>query len=131
MTDAPDRVPARPRILVVEDHLLLRAALSRFLRVKGCDVEAAADGAEGLVKLACYHFDAVVSDIQMPKLDGPAFYQRAVALRPYLRRRFLFCSALPCPPSLATDHAARFYAKPFELSDLWATLSELLGEQQP
>lgn len=131
MTDTPDRLPARPRVLVVEDHPFLRAALTRFLRVKGCDVEAAADGAEGLVKLACYHFDAVVSDVQMPKLDGPAFYERAVALHPYLRQRFVFCSALPPPPSLATDPAVRFHAKPFEVSHLWATLSELLREQQP
>ena len=131
MTDVPYRVPARPRVLVVEDHALLRAALSRFLQRKGCDIEAAADGTEGLVKLTCYRFDAVVSDIQMPKLDGPAFYEHAVALHPYLQRRFVFCSAMPPPLSLMTNPAIRFYFKPLELSDLWATLNELFEEQQP
>ncbi|MBI4541722.1 MAG: response regulator [Gemmatimonadetes bacterium] len=131
MTDLPDSVPARPRVLVVEDYPLLGAALGRFLRWKGCDVEGAADGAEGLEKLARDHFDAVVSDVHMPKLDGTAFYDRAVALHPYLRRRFLFCSALPPPPSLVTDPAVRFFAKPFELSDLWATLSEIVRTPPP
>ena len=130
MTNVPDRVPAGPRVLVVEDHALLRAALSRFLRLKGCDVEAAADGAEGLERLAGAHFDVVVSDVQMPRLDGPAFYERAVALHPYLRRRFVFCSAMPPPLSVMTNPAVRFYAKPLDLGDLWATLNEMLGEQQ-
>lgn len=64
-------------------------------------------------------------------MTGPAFYERAVELHPYLRRRFVFCSAMPPPLSLMTNPVVRFYFKPLELSDLWATLNEMLRDQQP
>jgi CheY-like chemotaxis protein len=91
-------------------------------------VEIAADGAKALDLVARTPFDAIITDVQMPLLDGETLWRQAVTLHPHLRHRFLFCSALPLPVSLAAEPRIRFLAKPFELSDLWAALTDLLGE---
>lgn len=119
------------RILVVDDDAGIRNALCRYLRRQGCAVEVAANGAEGLDWVARASFDAIVTDIEMPSVDGATFWRRAVTLHPYLRHRFLFCSALPLPNSMASDRSIRFLPKPFELADVWATLTDLLGALPP
>lgn len=116
---------------MVDDEPSIRAALCRYLHRQGCVVEAAADGAEGLEWVARASFDAIVSDIQMPSVDGATFWRRTIALHPHLRRRFLFCSALPLPESLAAERSIRFLRKPFELAEVWATLADLLETPPP
>lgn len=124
-------LPMPRRILVVDDDAGIRNALCGYLRRQGCAVEAAANGAEGLDWVARESFDAIVSDIQMPSVDGTTFWRRAVTLHPHLRHRFVFCSAMPLPDSLASDSSIRFLAKPFELAEVWATLADLLDGPRP
>ncbi len=64
---APPRVR---RILLVEDSLTTRAQEKRILEGAGYEVTAAVDGADGWQKLALAVYDAVVSDIEMPNMDG-------------------------------------------------------------
>lgn len=116
---------------MVDDDPGVRSAVYRYLRRQGCAVEAAANGTEGLDWVARANFDAIVTDIQMPSVDGAEFWRQAVALRPILLDRFLFCSALPLPTSMARDHSIRFLSKPFDLADLWTTLTDLLVIPSP
>ena len=120
--------PALLRILVVDDEPAIRRGVGKYLRQRGCAVEIAADGAKALDLVARAPFDAIVTDIQMPLMDGETFWRRAVTLHPHLRGRFLFCSALPLPVSIAAEPRIRFLPKPFELSELWVALTDLLGE---
>jgi two-component system chemotaxis sensor kinase CheA len=50
--------------------------LRHILEGAGCEVEAACDGAEALSHLRHGRFDAVVSDIEMPHMDGLALTAR-------------------------------------------------------
>ena len=59
-----------PRILVVDDDADTRVLIERFLTRGGYEVTMAADGVEALLALGRGHFDAVLSDINMPNLDG-------------------------------------------------------------
>ncbi|MBP0444900.1 chemotaxis protein CheW [Roseomonas sp. SSH11] len=64
--DAP-----RPRLLVVEDSAFFRNMLVPALGAAGFDVVAAATGAQALkLRDSGEAFDAIVSDIEMPELDG-------------------------------------------------------------
>jgi CheY-like chemotaxis protein len=58
------------RILVVEDSLVNRLALTRALKVRGHIVEAVEDGVEAMVALGAQAFDLVLLDIEMPRMDG-------------------------------------------------------------
>lgn len=62
------------RILVVDDDGGVRRSLTEILESDGCNVDSAADGEEALAKLAGASYDAVVSDVVMPKMDGYDLY---------------------------------------------------------
>jgi two-component system chemotaxis sensor kinase CheA len=67
----------RPRrILLVEDSIATRTQEKRILESAGYEVVTAVDGLDGFNKLQTRAFDAVVSDIQMPNLDGLGLTQR-------------------------------------------------------
>jgi len=57
-------------ILVVEDDQDIAKTLERMLKKKGYNIQVAFDGLKGLRKLRNGHFDIVITDILMPKLDG-------------------------------------------------------------
>jgi two-component system chemotaxis sensor kinase CheA len=57
-------------VLVVEDSIAIRTQEKRILESAGYEVTTAVDGLDGFNKLQTYSFDALVSDIQMPNMDG-------------------------------------------------------------
>ena len=57
-------------ILIVEDHDRLRDQLGKFYEQEGFRVTTASSGEEGIEKLAQEKFSILVSDVQMPGLDG-------------------------------------------------------------
>ena len=80
------------RVLVVDDD---PAVLRAFRRVLSSDHEVltARDGAEALrVVLGGVRVDAIICDIGMPKLDGPAFFSELFELRPQMMPRVVFCT---------------------------------------
>lgn len=62
--------PTKLAILLVEDSITIRTQVKRILESAGYEVTAAVDGLDGYNKLKLRTFDAVVSDVQMPNLDG-------------------------------------------------------------
>jgi DNA-binding response OmpR family regulator len=59
-----------PLIVVMDDDASTRVLVSAVLRKEGYDVLAANDGAQGLALIREHKPDLVVSDVQMPHLDG-------------------------------------------------------------
>ncbi|HEO72284.1 MAG TPA: hybrid sensor histidine kinase/response regulator, partial [Candidatus Hydrogenedentes bacterium] len=68
------------RVLVVDDEAQVRAVISDALHENGYTVEQAENGIEALEKLQSGHFDLLLLDIRMPRMDGMAVL-RAVAQR--------------------------------------------------
>jgi two-component system chemotaxis sensor kinase CheA len=58
------------RVLVVEDSITSRMLLKGILESAGYDVKTAVDGIEAFTALRAEHFDLVVSDVEMPRMDG-------------------------------------------------------------
>jgi two-component system chemotaxis sensor kinase CheA len=71
---AAPRVPAKPAstcvVLLAEDSLTTRIWEKRLLESAGYEVVTAVDGQDALEKFPTRTFDAVVTDVQMPNLDG-------------------------------------------------------------
>jgi two-component system chemotaxis sensor kinase CheA len=58
------------KILIAEDTLTIRELEKSILEAQGYQVDVAVDGLDALNKLSATHYDLVVSDIQMPRMDG-------------------------------------------------------------
>ncbi|HEX4498178.1 MAG TPA: response regulator, partial [Thermoanaerobaculia bacterium] len=74
----PQVVVRRVRVLLVDDSLVTREMERRLLEDAGFEVVAAGDAEEALSLLGEERFDCVVTDIEMPRMDG---FELAVHLR--------------------------------------------------
>jgi len=76
MAGSGGELAARPvtrgpgRILLVEDSFTTRELERSIFEASGYEVDVAVDGAEALAKLESSRFDLVVTDVQMPRIDG-------------------------------------------------------------
>lgn len=64
------------RVLVVDDEPAVRDTLSRALRRAGHDAVAVATARDGVIAIDAGRFDAVVTDICMPEVDGIELIRR-------------------------------------------------------
>jgi two-component system, chemotaxis family, sensor kinase CheA len=62
--------PVRKTVLLVDDSIISRTQQRRILEAAGFEVVTAVDGLDGLDALARGDFDCVVTDVEMPRLDG-------------------------------------------------------------
>lgn len=77
---------AHLNVLVVDDHSAHRALLGYFLQKLGVGHEAVGDGCQGLLAVIKRPFDLIISDCQMPHMDG---YRMARAIRQHECRKGL------------------------------------------
>ena len=75
---APQAQAARLSVLVAEDSITSRTLLKNILEASGFRVRTAIDGLDALTQLKTDEFDVVVSDVEMPRMDG---FQLTAAIR--------------------------------------------------
>jgi CheY-like chemotaxis protein len=113
------------RILIVEDHTPTRMAMSRLIRQAGADVTTARDGEEGLGYLLTQHFDVLLTDLQMPKMDGFELLQHCEGLPESHRPKRVIAISGEYEASVLHGQAnqVQFLAKPFTVDYLLDMLS--------
>ncbi len=62
--------PPRKRVLLVDDSISVRRFVGQMLEKAGFEVATAADGADAIARLADAAFDVVVTDLEMPRVNG-------------------------------------------------------------
>jgi two-component system KDP operon response regulator KdpE len=129
-TTTPDgRADAGAVVLLAEDDALVLAVLGEVLEAEGYEVVPAPDGAAALARARRRHIDVLLTDLDMPRLDGPGLIRRLWFNRPGLPV-VVMSGRLPADGgrSLAEGSAAPFavLAKPFPPADLVATLRRVL-----
>jgi CheY-like chemotaxis protein len=67
---APPPAPAPVRMLIADDSAVARAKLRKLFEGAGYEVVLAADGEEALELIAKQPFSVLITDLEMPKLDG-------------------------------------------------------------
>ena len=65
-------VESSPAILLAEDDPVTRMLMTRFLKKAGYEVDAVANGAEALDKMTARYYPILVTDWEMPEMDGVA-----------------------------------------------------------
>lgn len=77
------------KILIVDDEQVIIDVMHAILSNEGM-IETATNGKKALEKVQEKYYAAIISDVNMPVMDGVDFYKRAVELFPSISKRFLF-----------------------------------------
>lgn len=122
------------RILIVEDEPKTAAYLQKGLTESGFVVDIAANGEDGLFLATNHHYDLIILDVMLPKLDGWSIL--AELRRSYQDVRVLFLTARDEVQDKVKGlelGADDYLVKPFAFSELLARIRSLLrrGNTQP
>ena len=123
----------RACILVVDDEPLVAALMADTLGLEGYEVETAKNGREALEKIAARSYDLILSDLQMPELDGVGLYHELERQQPSLLPRLAFVSGsteVPEYASFCEKTTVSLLCKPFAVEDLHRLVQRILQDQR-
>lgn len=83
------------RILIVDDSITTRTMIKNILLNIGYMTDVVEDAEEALVKLKLTHYDLVITDLTMPKIDGYQFVERLKNDEMYMDIPVIVMSSLP------------------------------------
>ncbi len=122
--------PAQARVLIVDDEADIADLMREMLEGAGYEVATAESGAVALELLEAARFDAIVSDLRMPDMDGSALWREIAARHPPLAQRMVFVTGDTLSPGarqFLADARCASLDKPFQKADLLAAVAALLG----
>ena len=116
----------RRRILVIDDDSTIRDILAAILIKQGYEIDIAKNGVEGLMLLYDKRYDLIISDINMPIMDGIKFYRKLIERMPSMRQRVLFITGNKDRETdmFLKEMGLRHLLKPFTTSGLLDALNE-------
>jgi CheY-like chemotaxis protein len=118
------------RILLADDDAATRDLVQRALKMDGHEVILTQDGTEALERLEGRgrRVDLLISDVQMPGLDGIELVEKGLKASPRLRVILMsgFAGELDRAEHLR-GKVARVIAKPFTLDEMRSTVKGVLG----
>ncbi len=120
-------------VLLVEDEDAVRSFSARALRNKGYEVYEARSGEAALEMLrsdtSLAKLDLLVTDVVMPRLDGPSLVREVRQARPTLKVIFISGYAEDnFRQRLGEEEGIHFLPKPFTLKQLAGKVKEVMGE---
>ncbi|PKL92031.1 MAG: hypothetical protein CVV21_04600 [Candidatus Goldiibacteriota bacterium HGW-Goldbacteria-1] len=117
------------KLLIVDDEDNIRKVLKQLLARNGfTDIIEAADGVEALEKINDNEVDLVISDINMPRMDGIALYEKAKKLGPVFIILTAFGS-IETAVNMVKSGVYDFISKPFDESELVNTVKKAVSER--
>jgi CheY-like chemotaxis protein len=121
------------RIVIAEDQAHIRHVLSMWIKRHGHDVLEAATGRAALELLQRHAVDLLMTDINMPEMDGLELSRRAFDACPSLRRVFVVTSRCDQRDILAqlSDPRVCVFPKPFSPSQLVRDVELAVGPGAP
>ena len=132
-TTAKEEVLAKYRVLVVDDSLTMRKVLSRLLEREGFEVIVAKDGIDAMQMLLDVTPDAILTDIEMPRMDGFALARNIrddtrTAITPLI---MISSRTADKHQNLAKEIGVdAFFGKPVQDDELIGKVKELLASKQ-
>jgi DNA-binding response OmpR family regulator len=118
------------RALVIEDNECLRELFQIFLEKLGFQADKASDGSVAFRMIKEVDYDVIISDMNMPVVNGMEFYKMIATHLPHLTSRIVFATR----GSFNKEHNKFFRAvscpvlfKPVSLTALKDTIQSLSG----
>jgi len=117
------------RVLLVDDEPSILETLATYLKIRQVETERAPDGQVAAEILRARSFDAVISDVRMPRVDGMQLYEAAGQIDPRYQSHFVFMSGYLMSEKVKAFIAktgVACVAKPFSFEDIDAALAPFL-----
>ena len=120
--------PQPTRVLVVDDRPEMAEMIADDLSEKGYDAIAISSSREAMHRLRTERFDALVTDLRMPEVDGLALMRASLELDP--SRPVIMMTAhgtLDTAVQASGEGAYHYLTKPFRLDALSRLIEQALG----
>ena len=116
------------KILVVDDETAIADLLTAVFADEGV-VDTAINGKDALKKVDENYYAAIVTDVNMPVMNGMEFYKKAAEKHPDIKERFLFFTGVLEEERLSffKRNSLRYIAKPAKISDIKKELVAILN----
>ena len=121
----PEQVNAH--VLVIDDEESIRRLVAKFLVRQGADVTEARDGAEAIAILGEQRFDAIITDLMMPRVDGFGVLAYLSEHDPAMLKRTVVITAFPRTAQTKIEHPCTILSKPFDLESVADAVRECSG----
>ena len=116
-------------ILTVDDASTMRKMISFTLKAAGHEMLEAEDGVAALALLKMRHVDLIITDVNMPRMDGIEFTRQARLLPAFSRTPILLLTTESAPEVKDRGRAAGatgWIVKPFKQDQLLAVVGKCL-----
>jgi two-component system chemotaxis response regulator CheY len=117
------------KILIIDDSAVFRKIISVHLKNANFELIEAGDGLEGLKKLSEHEIDLIVSDMNMPNMDGISFIKKAKEDPKYKFTPIIMLTTESQPEKKEQGinaGAKAWLTKPFSPEELLDTISKLM-----
>jgi len=117
-------------ILTVDDASTMRKVIALALAGAGHDVIEAEDGVAALALIQGRHVDLVITDVNMPRMDGIEFTRQARTMSQFAKTPILLLTTESDPTIKARGRAAGatgWIVKPFKQDQLLAVIAKVLA----
>ncbi len=115
------------KILIVDDDEQIRNLCKILVTSLGYEVRTAENGKDALEKLAGYNPDLIITDTNMPEMDGISLCQKVREYQEYRNTPIIAVSGLDNRDAMLGAGANDYLSKPYKLDDLEEMLKQHLG----
>ncbi|MBP7149039.1 MAG: response regulator [Acidobacteria bacterium] len=112
-------------VLVIDDEPAVASVLAEALSCAGAQVDVASDGEQALAILDERRFDAIICDVTMPRLSGPALLEQLQQRAPAVAGRVVFTSGDPGRLAALAQSGPAVLRKPFDLEHVVRVVKDI------
>ena len=118
------------KILIADDHQLIRELLSKIFTRSGYNVRTSEDGADALRQFSCESPDLLITDLNMPQMDGYELCQRVRSVSDIPIMLITACTNTSVKRKALSAGANVFLTKPINFEEIKLLVYSLLNRIQ-
>lgn len=120
-------------ILAIDDNPMVIELLVKSLSTEGYEIDTAGNGLEGLKMLDVRQYALIISDIDMPVMNGMEFYSKLIEKTPSMKQKVIFITGHrdAARHNFIKEAGCVYLDKPFRIDELCSAVNEICGFKHP